>query len=245
MALLQVPDIRKLLRRRKGRSPITEVVTQADGLKRSGFETGASEDGAARPIATVEPKMAVSASKSRSAAELQRSYDQVMTLVRRIGDHLDAQAERQERLDVVVEKLPAAMDALPEITRQNQRMIDLLAGYLERADDREQTLQGALERLGGSARQQSEMLGLLHQQMQASGETSRIMADTLGDFRTTLGDLGESNRRAVDVLADMAAAADRRESKLEMILGRTQKWMIAALVCCGAAAVTALLIAVL
>ena len=43
----------------------------------------------------------------------------------------------------------------------------------------------------------------------------------------------------------LAAAAEARESKLEMVIGRSQKWMIAALLVCGCGCVIALVVAVM
>ncbi len=84
---------------------------------------------------------------------------------------------------------------------------------------------------------------MVQRQLDTNNESAKQMTGTLMEFRNSLAELGQSNTRSVQVLAKMASAADERESKLEAMLGRTQKWMIGAVLCCAAASVIALIIA--
>jgi chromosome segregation ATPase len=176
----------------------------------------------------------------RSLAEMQRTHDEVMMLVRKISDHLDDQASRHERLQEVLERLPGALEVLPEINRQNARLLDILTENLDQARRRENGLGETLARISESAGRQTEVLGLLREQLDVTNHSAGHISEVLGEFQSTLGALAQSNARTVDVLSGMAVEAQRREVTLERAMGRWQRWMIAALCVSGGASVAAL-----
>ena len=59
-----------------------------------------------------------------------------------------------------------------------------------------------------------------------------------------MSDLAESNTRSAEVLGAVSEAAAQREIELVASLGRMHRWMIAAVIICAAAAVTAVVVAV-
>ncbi|MHC4990831.1 MAG: hypothetical protein ACYTGC_07600 [Planctomycetota bacterium] len=231
MAVLM--DIRNLLRRKKDHASLNGEVTRSESDRSS--------------LATVEPKVNVStpAPKGRSLSELQRGHEEVMGLVRKIGDHLDDQSQRHRTLDEVMGQVPAALEVLPDINRQNARLLELLVDYLDQGKQRDRSLSDTLERVSDSSRQQSEVMGLVQQHLDAHNHSTRQVAETLGEFRQTMTDLGESNSRAVEVLDRMGRSAEARDARMEMVLRRTQTWMIVVAACCGLAAITALVVGLL
>lgn len=251
MALLDMPrslprKFRTFFHRNGVDASTADIGAQAEGLVRSVAEHEPHDDATATRASTsvVEPKLTVG-SRSRSMAELQRSYDQVMQLVGRIGDHLDAQSERQERMDALMQRLPSLLESLPEMCRQNDQLVRLLDKHLEQTGRREQMVNESIDSLGDAAREQAETLGAVREQLAVNDRTAQTTAATLSDFRAALTDIGATNHRATDVLTGLAEAAERRESTLEASLARTQKWMIAAIACCGVAVIAALAIAIM
>ncbi|HRP62770.1 MAG TPA: hypothetical protein PK400_05715 [Phycisphaerales bacterium] len=226
MPLMQ--DIRNLFRpRRKTPLELDLTGTQAEGLADNGDSRSA--------IIERKPK--------RSMAELQQGYDEVMGLVRKIGDHLDAQTRRTEKLVELMERLPQALDALPEASRNNSRTLDLLNEHFVHSEKREHAMHETLRRLGESSGHQTEVLGLLQQQLDAGCRASEQMSQTMTGFNDALSHLATNNGRSAEVLSRLMQATDERESRLAEMMSRTQRWMIGAIIGLGVVATVAIIIA--
>ncbi len=217
--------VRTLFRRRK---PIEIDIsdTQAGGL--NGGEIGLIETKPMRP---------------RSAAE--RAQDEVLALVRRIGDHLDGQTSRTERLLEVMDRLPHALDAVPEINRQNARLLEVLHEHFAQSKRREETMNAALGSLTETSMRQTDVLGLVQRHLDANGRTAATLSASLETLHRGLSDLAESNSHSALVLERISDAAAERENGLQRTLARTQRWMIVAVAFCGAASAMAIVVAVL
>jgi len=247
MPLLQ--DIRRFFTgKRRKPVEIDLTGTQAEGLSQSanaspnGREDEPDRDSSAEGhLARLAPRT----SRAKTMNELQRGYDEVIGLVRKIGDHLDSQTERTERMMSMMERLPQAIDALPEINRQNARLLDILSDHLTQSKDREQALNDTLRRLGDSSDHHTEVLSVLQQQLDTNHRASEQMTETLGSFREALTNLAETNNRSTELLSRITEASDERESKLTMMFQQTQRWMIAVGGTVGALALIAIILAIL
>lgn len=250
MPLLQ--DIRRFFTG-KGKKPVEIDLTgtQAEALAgssatsdrngRDGEGEAEPEPDGARPLTRISQH----GSRSKSMNELQRGYDEVIGLVQKIGNHLDAQTERTERMMSMMEHLPQAIDAIPEINRQNARLLDILSDHLTQTKDREQTLNETLRRLGDSSDHHTEVLSVLQQQLASNHRASEHMTETLGSFREALTNLAETNNRSTDILSRITEASEQRESKLTMMFQQTQRWMIAVGGTVGVLALAAIILAIL
>ncbi|TVQ52165.1 MAG: hypothetical protein EA377_10925 [Phycisphaerales bacterium] len=165
-------------------------------------------------------------SKPRNLAELQRGYDEIMGLVRKIGDHLDSQSERTERLVELMDRLPETLDALPEINRQNARLLEVLTEHLTQVKSREDNLTSTLQRMSNASNHHTEVLGLLQQQLDQNGRASQQMTETLSGFREALTGLAGTNTRSADLLSKIAENSQERESQLITMFERSQRWMM-------------------
>lgn len=163
-------------------------------------------------------------SRQRSLAQLQQGYDEVMGLVRKVNDHLDAQTQRTEQMLEMVEKLPAALEAIPEINRQNARLIELVSEHLREGKRRDNELNQSLEKLSSSSTQQTEVLGLLQQQFDASTQSSQQMTETLGSFSKCLSDLAATNNRSTDILSKIVQENEQREVRMAEMARRSDRW---------------------
>ena len=178
----------------------------------------------------------------RGRADQQNAIDEVVGMVRRISSHLEGQADRTDRLLDVLETLPRSLDALPEITRQNARLHELISDHLEHTRKHDSTLNDTLTGIRQTSAQQTEVLGLLQQHLDADRASTESLLESLGQFRMTLGDLATSNARTADVLARLNDQNERHEQDLARILGATQRWMIVAICCSAAAAAGAIVV---
>lgn len=214
-------DIRRLFHRRSRPVVVDVSGTQAEGL------AGARGDGEisvavnapgkrrqARGLGgMVEPKPL----RPRGNRDVGANLEEVMCLVRQIGVHLESQGERSDRLFGLIERLPEALDALPEINRQNAHLLDALDGHFNQTQAREEALTSTLGR----------------------------MTDTQDLLREALTDLARSSSQSTEVLCRMADSTARRESETTVLLMRSQRWLVAIGLCCGMASLAALAVACL
>ncbi len=236
---------RTLFARRREPVVIDLSETQAGGLV-EGPDAALAEpsgaNGASRgALATIEPKPPT---RRPTLAEVQRSYDEVMDLVRRIGEHIDTQAQRTDTLIGLLNDLPRAIQALPEINRNNARMIECLTDFQNQAKRRDEALSATLGTVGQSSQRQTEVLGLIQQQLDSSSASAAQTGDTLDQVRQTLRDLSSSNVQTSRVLSQIADEGRMRENKLESLVESTRTWIIIALAACVIASLGAVGVAV-
>lgn len=183
--------------------------------------------------------------KRQNMAELQRGYEEVIGVVRRIGDHLDEQSDRSERIVELLDRLPQALDVMPEISRQNIRLLESITEYLDESRRREESINDTLDRLSESTSHQTEIIGLVQQQLDAGNDTTRQMSVALTSFRESLAALSASTMRSSDVLAAISKSSHERETRLLNVMTRTERWLIAAMACSITAALAAIAVAFL
>src|SRR5690606_28088060 len=110
----------------------------------------ASETTAGRAAVEVEPKPVTPApagTSDRLAARreveqenaiTQRGYEQMLGLIERIGRHLDQQSERSERMVNLLERLPAALESLPEIRQNSKTLVDAVTAHFRSQEVRDE-----------------------------------------------------------------------------------------------------------
>lgn len=238
-------DLRGIFGRRK---PVVVdlALSQASGLKNA-----ADTHVEAKPIPKTPPAGPSGETDERSDKRVpQRSkggatpnIEEVMTVVRQISSHLETQTRRTDTLIECMERLPAALDALPEINRQNSTLLEIVNEYLGHARQRDDTLNKTLGGITNASERQTEVLGLLQQQMDHNNQSSHELKLGLVDFKDAISQLAGTNRRTTTVLSEMNESNESREQALTQMLSRTQKWMIASMVCCAAASLTAIAVA--
>lgn len=211
-------------------------------------DAGPADSGAPRSLAGVEPKPAPPSEIGRIAEQQARRHEALMERLDALAGRIEADAAHRERAATLLERAPAALEALPDIGRQNARIIELLQRAGAASDRRDATVQQAVERLGDSARQQSEVLGLLQQQLDENQQAVLRTNETLEALRQALLAVGHDSTRSVETLGDIARAAESRDARLETMLARMERWVLAVLVCCAAAVIVggvALVVAIL
>jgi len=226
-------DVRRIFGRKRPVA-IDLTGTQAEPLSK---QLGANMGGGA-PGSTIEPKP----TRLRFTPD-GRSNEEVLGLVRKIGDHLDAQTRRTEQVLRLMDRVPQALDALPEINRQNTRLMEALHEHFSQAKRREHALNDTLSMITETSGRQTDVLGLIQQQLDTSSRTTAQFGETLDELRHALGGLAESNNRSAEILANLADERTEREMVLATALARTQRWMIMAVCCCGITSLAAIAVA--
>ncbi len=229
-------DVRSLFRRKQ--KPVTMDLSGTQAERLAEAVRGAQ---ALEPVKneTVEPPVP----QPRKEIARNRDHEEVMELVRKIGDHLDGQVSHSQQTLQLMEHLPRALDSLPEINRQNAHLLDALHEHFGQARQREEAHNSTLGTIAQTSEHQVELLALVQQKLEAGGRTADRINETLGALQQALTEMTHSNSRAADTLSDMAKIAHRRETDLAATLTRTQRWLTVAVIICGGASAIALIIA--
>lgn len=252
-------DIRRLFTRKKHDLPVIDLPPGIPGTPGvSGTPGSPGIPGITSPSGAAGLELAMAAERQMPIIETRpikfgsindptrsKEDEGVMTLLRGMGELVDRQNQRTERLLALLEQLPSTLQSVPDYTRQNARLLEVLSNHLDHADVREEALQGALDRLTQGTTQQVDVLGLLQQQLDHNGQAAAHILEALASMPSTLSGLAESSQRSCDLLSDISRSAEVRETQFIRSLTRIQFWMIAALIFCGGCAAAALVVAVL
>ena len=164
-----------------------------------------------------------------------RSDSQAVELLEGFRTQLVSHTEAQQRLSEILGSLSGTMHALPELARQQGRVLETLMEAAARARMRDQSVERGLSQLTEGADRQTQVLGLVQQQLDLNHETTIRVADSLRDLALTLGALSANSERhtlAVETLADNT----RRRTELSERMERRLSWAILAATATAAAA---------
>ena len=168
--------------------------------------------------------------------------DEIMSLVRTIGEHVTRQNERTERLLNVLEGLPAALASLPDHARQSAQLLELLSKHAGQSEARDVALNAALANLNRTASQQTDVMGLLQQQLDSNAQAEARIIEAIDTMPQTLRQVAERGERACELLSDISRSGALRERQFFRSILRIQYWMIAAVLLCALAAGGALVV---
>lgn len=169
--------------------------------------------------------------------ELRRNYDEVLGLVRKVDGHLDAERARGDRLLEIAEAVRPAIEMLPELRRQNERIaeaIEALADASRRSGE-----QDAEERRALAERQEAAIDRVRAAVAETESAHARV-ADAIGGFGGVVESIAQSNERLGSIVIDTQQSSDRRERELADAVISAQKWIVTAVSLCGAVVVLAL-----
>lgn len=164
-----------------------------------------------------------------------RTDTQAVELLEGFRSQLVSHTEAQQRLSEILGSLSGTMHALPELARQQGRVLETLMEAAARARMRDQSVERGLSQLTEGADRQTQVLGLVQQQLDLNHETTIRVADSLRDLALTLGALSANSERhtlAVETLADNT----RRRTELSERMERRLSWAILAATATAAAA---------
>lgn len=169
-----------------------------------------------RALVHAAPAIPVPKSKNEIIADLQKNYAEVMELIRKVSNHLDRESERSERLMEIAEKIPAALETLPELRAQNEEIIVALRQAAAETAKRDEAAARTLELLGD--------------RMDEARESDRQLVGTMAEFRGTLREMADSSEKTGATLSVMNERNIAREQELQNILLLTKRWITIATV---------------
>lgn len=164
--------------------------------------------------------------------ELQKNYNEVLSLVRKVDHHLDQQQHRQVRLLEIAEQTHKQMSVLTDLRDQNARAADAITELTAVTKAGQKSTDN---RLG----EQTRVLGDMKSVIQATAEHEKEISHSLDAFRNSMGGMADATGRLGEALAGMRAADVEREEQIAKMITRQQRFMIIAIglivVVCGGA----------
>lgn len=204
-----------------------------------------SDGGGAGPgaggLATQNAQPPTPRNKQELIAELTQNYREVLSLVRKVDEHLDRQDQRSQRLLELAEQLPAAADTLEQIRKRNVEINVSVRDLIAAVND-------STGKAGANAEEHLKSLAQIHAQLEQAGKSEERTAAAFNEFRSTVKTIAGSNTNLATVLERMNQRDLGRDLRLQDMIARTQRWTIilALLTTTGvAAAVTAVLVVAL
>lgn len=209
--------------------PADDADSELDGfyLDPNGAQPGADSS----PL--VETK--VPRSRQELIAELQRNYQEVLGIVRKVDAHLDEQGQRSQRLADIAERFPSAAEDLAGLRAGQGEVHAAISAVAAALESRDNALtvgqRSMLERL-------EEIRGL----MSESAEAERHLIGSLVEFRDVMGGMtAATDRLTVAVERIEQREAERAERVVEAIRA-TRSGVYAAAIVAGLCAIVALIL---
>ncbi len=179
-----------------------------------------------------EKRLSSKKAKQELITELQKNYKEVLELVRRVQTHLDEQESRSARLMEIVERVPEALDRIPEQREQTERLI------------------GAIETLGetaGASRDISQQslreLVKANEQLAQTARAENQLVGTMSEFKEAAQGIADQNDRTATAVKTMAESSSERDKRLEEAIADGRKWLVVGVTVTAAAAGAALILA--
>ncbi len=198
------------------------------------MELEVGDDGAViGPDGTIETRTPPK-SKQELLAEIQRNYQEVLELVRKVDGHLDESSERSQKLFDLAERVPEGMSTIVELKNQNEAVTHAIERITEVVASTE-----------GHASSTVEELRAIATRFDEASQRGEALAGAVGEFREILGSVANNSSHLNSVMENIQREASSREERLVTLIEREQRWMIFALSLCGISVAVAMVIAIL
>jgi len=175
-------------------------------------------------------------SRQQVIEELQKSYKDVTDLVKKVNLHLDEQDKRARRMLEIAERVPRALDQVPNLSDNSSKMVDTLT-QMAKAD------RIARERTDTAIEAHGRALDSIGQRLASGEDTEKRVAGALGDLNTTIGHMTGATDQLSVAIRSVQERDIRRDEDLRRLIGRTQQWMFVAVGLCAASIVISVIIA--
>ena len=159
-----------------------------------------------------------------------------------MAEHLRGDEADRRAILAVLERLPASLQSLPEMARQQARLGEALTSALVQQRNRDQTIEDMLRRIADGVGHQVDTFGLVQQQLDLNHQAAQRVADGVTSLSGGIGELATGQRRNADALESILEHARQREETLERIQGRLHLWLLFATGLAGGSLLACLLL---
>jgi len=182
--------------------------------------------------ASDEKRLSAKKAKQELITEIQKNYKEVLELVRRVQTHLDEQEDRSARLMEIMERLPDALDRIPEHREQTERLITAVETLGETTGANRDISQQSLRELVKA-----------NEQLAQTARAENELVTTMSDFKDAAQGIADQNDRTASAVRHLADSSTKRDQRLEEAIADGRKWLIVGVVATASAAAIALILA--
>ena len=150
--------------------------------------------------------------KNMPIEKLQAGFDNLVTQLEGINNHLNRQAVQTEDLMKRIDKLPEMLEAFPAIMEIQKQSAGELIEQLKIKTTKDQQFIETIEKIPNETAKQTDALVNITNQLSASADTDVQMVEGLNKFNGSLEKLNQSTIGQTDSIAQMGktfAASDR------------------------------------
>jgi methyl-accepting chemotaxis protein len=173
-----------------------------------------------------DPDVAPGLSKRELLAEMQKNYNEVLGLVRKVDQHLDEQSARSRQLMDIAERTARAVESLPEIQKSNAELAQSVRQFSEATREHETAIRASLD----------QQAGAIESHTAAIAEFRGSVTDSVSGMAASADRLGEA-------IAAMRETDRQRERELAELVTRSQKSMLTIVITCVVLAAGTLVVA--
>lgn len=131
--------------------------------------------------------------------KLQQSYDSLLETVQELRGLLDGQVRRQEELLHRFSAMPQAVEALPQTSRMQSEMLDVITDRLALHAQQQKKINETLGGISGG-KDPAESIRRLREQIETGNEIDRQLVESFNRFSMMIDRLQVANNHAVDCL---------------------------------------------
>ena len=176
-------------------------------------------------------KIARGGGRETAMQELRRGYNEVVDLARSVRVALDQQSTQTAKMAEVLDKLPRALESLPETNRNQGRMVEAMHSFLQQQELRDGQMQVAIGEMAARNDQQTEILMVMQQQFDVSQANQQVMHQTMGKLCNTLFELSTSSSDMTTAMVEIATRMENRDEQVaDLVKGQRRGLMMAAAV---------------
>ena len=178
--------------------------------------------------------------------KIQQSYDSLLNTVQELRAALDGQARRQEELFSRLSTLPAAAEALPQTSKMQSDMLEMINNRLSMHAQQQRKVSDVVQALGPKKGEHGEALQSIREQIEMGNEIDRQLVESFNRFSMMIDRLQLANHHAVDALQQVrdsyASSAMQMQEWIEKSRSRNG-WLIGgAFLMAGASLLIALIL---
>jgi hypothetical protein len=175
-------------------------------------------------------------SRARNREDLQR-------LVEHIGDRLDRQESRSDRMIELLGGVHERLEPMADLARRQAHLVESAQEHAEQLARRDERMNAAIVQLAETTRHQASMIETVRGQLEANHAETRELRQAIGGLEQSLLAMVQMQERSQATFDQLREESLRREDRFSETVRSASRWMVVAAICCCVAAVAAIITA--
>ena len=171
------------------------------------------------------------AKRESALTQLQEGYERVNQLIADMQKHMAEQSQRTERMCGAIEQLARAMEEVPDISREQARTLETIAGQFEASNTTSRQLAEVVGEIPKVTRAQSDTLAGIGRRIEMMNEQSVVGNQAMEKLNAAISSVGQTGQAQADLLKQIDARANEQNQRLsEMLAGQSRRFTILVIV---------------